>query len=360
MLTFKRLRETSWLELHHAMQHRHTLLQGIDFAQLSLEKINRAQALKAVFSGKYDYQVFITDCHLRHLNLGSPNFFKESLLPLRGMLERGESGRLAHLDGCIVILNNADIDSDSRMEAYSEFYNNHPETIFIGWDTDNHHTLQISMAFASLVDFYAQTQIENYYDLSRFNPLHAFVPTGLLNISRVGAIELFPIVVAATRSDQIRGYFSHHNPFVWRNKVVATLAAKHANIGFFSENRGPGIEDDYFGDLIGSKLHWIVPTLNDASARIHEILVTGGIPILPQSLRYHPALVGLSSDDVVYYSLSDIVDTRSVIEEGLEKFNVRGVGGVRARFNYAISNHGDLNLMKIMKLAAEFFEFEVL
>lgn len=360
MPNFKWLKGTSWLELHYTMQHRHEMLQNIDFAQLSLVKLNRARVLKQYFSGRSDYRIFVTDTHLKHLRLTPPNFFTEARLSLKEILEHGRFDKMSTLDGSIVVLNNADVDSDSRMEAYSRFYNIHPETIFIGWDTDNHHTLQISMAFASLVDFYAQTQVENFYDLSRFNPLHAFVPTGLLNISREEAIRLFPEVMGVPRSDEVRGYFSFHNPFVWRNKVVATLAERHSKIGFFSESRGPGLRDDYFEELIASKLHWIVPTLNDASARIHEILVTGGIPIVPQSLRYHPALVGLSDSDIVYYSLDDVIDTRSVIKEGLRKFDERGSTGIRSRFEYAMSCHADLNLLRILRLASEFFGFEIL
>jgi len=359
MVTFDRLKRTNWLQLHETMQLRHQMLQDISFAQISQEKDDRVCNLRGQFGGKVGYGVYVTDTHLKNIALPRRNFFEQHTLSLKHLLENGFSERISALDGCVVVLNNADIDSDYRMEAFSAFYNNHPNTIFIGWDTDNHHTLQISMAFATLVDFYVQTQIENFYDLSRFNPLHAFVPTGLLNMSRAVALGLFPEMLAAKRSDEPRGYFGFHGPFTWRNRIVTTLSEKHPNIGFFDDNRGFGVADNYLMDLIGFKTHWVVPVLNDASARIHEILATGGIPVVPQSLRYHPALDGLSDNHIVYYSLSDVLDTNSIVKEGLRKFDTQGLNGMRARFDYAMSNHSDFNLMKILRHASKFFGFEI-
>lgn len=360
MVTFDRLKGTNWLRLHETMQLRHQMLQDISFAQITQEKADRVCNLRGQFTGRIGYGVYVTDTHLKHIALPKQNFFEQHTLSLKQLLESGFSARISALDGCVVVLNNADIDSDYRMESFSVFYNNHPDTIFIGWDTDNHHTLQISMAFATLVDFYVQTQIENFYDLSRFNAVHAFVPTGLLNLSRAGALELFPDILAAKRSDELRGYFGFHGPFTWRNRVVTTLAEKHSNIGFFSESRGFGVPDNYLRDLIDFKIHCVVPVLNDASARIHEILATGGIPVVPQSLRYHPALDGLADSHIVYYSLNDVLDTSSIILEGLRKFDTQGLHGIRARFDYGMVNHSDFNLMKILRHASKVFGFEVL
>jgi hypothetical protein len=131
-------------------------------------------------------------------------------------------------------------------------------------------------------------------------------------------------------------------------------------VGFFNESRVYGVVDNYLRDLMRFKIHLIVPALNDASARIHEILAMGGIPLVPQSLRYHPALEGLSDSDVVYYSLSDVVDSSSVIAEGIDKFDSHGQRGIRARLHFGLANHSDFRLLKILKLASDYFGFEIL
>jgi len=360
VISFSALQETTWLKIHQAMQYRHEMLQDVSFARMSQGKYDRSQVLSRSFADRVDIRIFITDTPFKHIRLGEPNFCTQQSLPLRRILEGDRSEVLPDLNGAIVVLNNADIDSDSRMEAYSRLYNDHPNTIFIGWDTDNHHTLQVSMAMATLVDFYVQTQMENIYDLSRFNPIHAFVPTGLVAISRKNALRLFSEMLVAERSDETQGYFGLHQPFHWRNQVVSTLARAHPNLGFFNENRGPYSVDDYPRVLIKNKLHWIVPTLNDVSARVHDIFVTGGIPLVPHSLKFHPALAGVSASDIVFYTLNDIIDSRNCIKEGLEKFNSEGAVGMRRRFKQSMANHADINLARILGLASEHFGFEFL
>jgi hypothetical protein len=245
------------------------------------------------------------------------------------------------------------------MENFSKFYGAHSKTIFIGWDNDNHHTLHVSMALASLVDFYVQAHPENFYDLSRFNSLRAYVPLGVSYITLMDSIRLFPGILRCERSDEARGYFAFHEVFEWRNRVVATLSNHHEKVGFVdvSESIRSGRMSDYFEEMTGHKVHWVVPALNDVSGRIFEIFLSGGIPLIPDSLRFHPGLAGLSLDHVVYYSLGDVIEPRSVLEEAIYKFDIGGEAGIHARFDYAISNHADRRLQKILFLAASYFGF---
>jgi len=356
---FSRVMRTSWLSLHQSMQVRNHQLQSIDFVILAAQKNMRQKALREAFRNKTEFCVYITDAHLKKLHLVQKGAIEEKRLPLRSVLENGSILRLPELDGNIVVVNNSDIDSDNRMANFSIFYELHPSTIFIGWDSDNHHTLQVSMAMASLVDFYVQAHPENFYDLSRFNSLRAYVPLGVFFITMADSIKLLPRVLKSKRSDEPRGYFSQHGVFEWRNRVIATLSNSYESVGF--QFNGEFLHTDkmteYFENMTQNKAHWVVPALNDVSGRIFEIFLAGGIPLLPESLRFHPGLEGMDGNHVVYYSLNDVVDPRNVLEEAINKFNHGGANGIRSRFDYAISNHADRRLEKILSMAASYFEF---
>lgn len=357
MSIFRRLQKMPWMHLHQTMQLRNNELQFEELALLTLQKTYRQRRLRDLFSNKDDFKLYITDCHLRTLHLPQTSLVSEERLPLKEILQSANNLRIPELDGNIVILNNSDIDSMERMDMYSNFYDAHPDTIFIGWDNDNHHALHVSMAFASLVDFYVQAHPENFYDLSRFNSLRAYIPLGVSYITRIDALKLWPKINTAQRTNETRGIFENYNLFTWRNKIIQTLSNTQKKVGFFNEVTIKGSLEDYFENLIAHKLHWIVPTLNDVSGRIFETLLAGGIPLIPDSLRFHPAIVDLDSNHFIYYALDDVVTPESFLRESLFKFDKLGEIGVRTRFECAMNNHADVRLIRILKMGASYFKY---
>jgi len=359
MIAFDLLKQTTWLDLHQMMQKRNTELQDISFARISLEKSNRQQRLRKTFSKRIVNKIFITNSHFKNIHIEPSLGLTEERLGLKEILEEGTASRIPELDGSIVLISNADIDSVERLNSFSNFYEIHSDTIFIGWDTDNHHTLHISMAFATLVDFYIQSQLEHFYDLSRINPLHTFLLIGCINIKREYAYNLLPKALSAQRSNEVQGLFANHNTFPWRNSVINALSNSHPHIGFFSDSRGATSNDKYPDRLIDYKVHWIAPVLNDVSGRVDDVLITGGIPIVPESLRFHPALIDIHPENIVYYNLNDIIDTEHIISCAIEKYDKCGKKGILSRFEYSIARHGDFSLSKIIKLASSYFKFNL-
>jgi len=359
MIAFELLKQTTWLDLHQMMQKRNTDLQDISFARISLEKSTRQQRLRRVFSKRLVNKIFITNSHFKNIHIEPSLGLTEERLGLKEILEIGTPSRIPELDGAIVLISNADIDSWERLNYFSNFYEMHSDTIFIGWDTDNHHTLHISMAFATLVDFYIQSQLEHFYDLSRINPLHAFLQIGCINIKREHAYNLLPKALSAQRSNEVQGLFSNSNAFPWRNSVINTLSNSHPGIGFFSDSRSASSHETYPDRLIDYKVHWIAPVLNDVSGRVDDVLITGGIPIVPESLRFHPALIDIHSENIIYYNLNHIIDTKDIVSRAVDKYDKFGKKGILSRFEYSISRHGDFSLSKIIKLASSYFKFNL-
>jgi len=341
------------------MQVRNQKLQSIDFAQLVQKKKFRQRALREHFTGKSRFSVYITEAHFRTLHLVANGALVEERFDLKSVLEDGSVLRFPELDGNIIILSNSDVDSDHRMTNFSLLYDAHPETLFVAWDSDNHHTLQISMALAALVDFYVQAHPENFYDLSRFNSLRAYVPLGVSFISRIDSMRLWERVSNSLRVDKPRGYFARHEVFEWRNRIVATLAERCENVGFIdmSNSIKSGEMSEYFEEMIGFKVHWVVPALDDVSGRIFEILLSGGIPLLPESLRFHPGLEGVPPECLGFYSLDDVIEPGGFLSSVIGRFDKEGSRGIRARFECAISNHSDVRLRKILGLASHYFGF---
>jgi hypothetical protein len=92
--------------------------------------------------------------------------------------------------------------------------------------------------------------------------------------------------------------------------------------------------------------------LNDAPIRIYDALITGGVPIVPRSLKYHKDVVDLW-DHLVFYDYEDIQSPWEVTAKANKLFDERGLDGILDRYSLACYNHHVDNRVETILKAVE-------
>jgi hypothetical protein len=336
-------------------------LQNEAFFYLAVAKDARISKLKAYFA----------KCGLRKVFLGAN--LASFCCAIDGIdvttLERdffleSNSVRLAEkkaqLEGCIVIINNNDAARSEFHAAYPAFFEGCTTTCFIAWDWDNHHWLKLSPFLAAHSDIYAPAHHENLYLLSRYNWLIAGpVYSSTVQWSRTYLTQHLPEILAAERSNAPLGMHIPYSEFDFRLQVISTLSPQYPSIGFSTFSFHGRTLEDRLREWYSHKTHWIVPVLNDVPIRIFDALITGGIPIVPNSMRLLPPVNTIPREHISFYSPSDIVNPMKLVEKSNLIFDDGGYDGIVARHEMALQFfHGDTSIHKILSYACEVLEIE--
>lgn len=332
--------------------------QDESFFHFGLEKSRRLRHLGAHFrslgavGGKL--RVFLAD-GLRGLTILSPSievdylakdYFREEDLAVA-------QGKCDAIRNAIVIVTNNDV-ANWGLQQYHIFYNACTETLFIAWDWDNHHWLGVSTFLAAHSDVYVPAHPDNRYALSRYNPAITEPVTAGINQWTHRFLEMRAgDVVQQPRADAPLGGHTMHGGFTYRNRIITTLAAHYPSISFTPAGYHDRTPEDRFDEWSSYKLHWIVPVLADIPIRIFDGLVTGGIPIIPQALRFAPELRDAAPEDILHYDQQDVLAPQRLVERGLQLFDEGGEAGILRRFRYGLERHHcDLRLSVILGYAA--------
>lgn len=333
------------------------------FFQLAALKSDRAARLTKHFKSHGIRNIFLSsnisgfDFELPGWNVGilEKGFFHETD-PLAIDKKRKQ------LEDSVVILNNNDVGHNNGLPLFADFYSHCDKTIFAVWDWDNHHWMDTSIFLAVHSDLYIPVQHENLYVLSRFNwrtagPIYA----GSVQWSKKFLKDHLSEIFSVKRSDAPLGKHIPYAPFRFRNQVVSTLSQHYPTIGFSDRTFHVRTAEDRFAEWCGYKTHWIVPVLNDIPIRIFDALITGGIPIVPESLRFLPPVDVISRKHIVFYTPQDIVNPKSVVERAIRLFDGGGEEMMLERHNYALGNHqGDVCISQILNYVDEAFELGIM
>lgn len=254
------------------------------------------------------------------------------------------------LEGAVVIVNNNDVGLDGGMPHYAEFYNQCVNTIFVAWDWDNHHWLELSTFLAAHSDLYAPAHHENLYLLSRYNWLLCGpVYCATVQWPRKYLTERLDEMLQAKRSPTPLGMHIPYNPFSFRMRVIATLSQHYPSIGFTDRNFHVRTPEDRLREWCSHKIHWIVPVLNDVPIRIFDALVTGGIPIVPESLRLLPPINTIPRDHILFYGPNDIICPEKLVARANAIFDEGGSDQLVERHRYALKHHhGDSRVRQML------------
>jgi len=330
--------------------------QNDTFFHLAALKNSRANALKAWFADKALSRVIlganingfgcqIPDCTVEYLEKG---FFLETDEAIR-------AEKRTHLEGAIVIVNNNDV---GQAEAeFANFYTQCDKTIFVAWDWDNHHWLDLSTFLAAHSDVYAPAHHENLYLLTRYNwatvgPVYC----GTIQWSRQFLADNIVKIVTAIRSNSPLGKHIPYAPFTYRNRVVSMLSQHYPSIGFSDHKFHVRTTDERLEEWCTHKVHWIAPVLNDVAIRIFDALSTGGIPVVPASMQFLPPIKDISREYILFSTPDDVIDPKPLIERAVAIFDAGGVDGIVSRHRYALDHHhGDQRMADVMAFVRELF-----
>jgi hypothetical protein len=326
------------------------------FFSLAANKEARTNRLRESFRGKGINRIFLSH-NLRNFGCKLQGCATEYLSP--DCLNASEGWDVvkaeADLRGALVVVNNND--AARNLAAYFELFCACPETIFAGWDWDNHHWMEVSSGLAAHSDIYAPAHHENLYQLTRYNWLTVGpIYCATVQWSAQFLADALPEMITCARMDVPLGKHIPYAMFEFRNQVLATLSQSYDSIGFSDRTFHARTPEDRFREWIAYKLHWISPVLNDVPIRIFDALITGGIPVVPESLRHLPPLAEIDDRHILAYSPSDILNPRPLVQRGVELFDSQGSKGIAERHHLAMSrHHGDQAISAIRRFAERIF-----
>jgi hypothetical protein len=329
------------------------------YFQLALQKNIRIEQLKDHFSrtkGKVFVSAFMSGLKLKlegwEVICLEHGFFQSSD-------NQDIKQKIAYLADSIVIMNSNDI-NQACLENYVQIYSHCATTIFTVWDWDNHHS-QISTFLAAHSDLYLPAHNENLYLLSRYNSLLAGpVFSGTVQWHRKFLTEHLVEMLTTDRTDAPLGKHFLYSQFIVRSRIIVTLNQHFSSIGFCDRNFHTRTEEYRLKEWYSHKSHWIVPILNDVPMRIFDALVTGGIPIVPESLRFVSPIHEISREHIVFYGPQDIVYPHNILAKANELFDMGGKEKLVERHSYALANHHvDAKVHQIVKYINEAFNLDL-
>ena len=278
--------------------------------------------------------------------------------------ERGDidPALVARMAGAVVLVTNNDVGRTEWRPGFMRLVAACDDTLFLGWDMDNHHWVEASTMLAGICDMYFPAHNQNMWMLSRFNWLTAGpVPCATNQWTRKQLAESLHDMLAAERSDEPLGQHMCYQPFTFRNQVAVTMHLTYDRVGFNDGDFHKHTSEERMREWMSHKVHWIIPALNDVPNRIFDALNTGGIPIVPESLRYIAPVSDIPTEHIVFYTPMDIVKPQDVVAAALRKFDEAGKDGIAARARYALDHHhGEQRIRRILALAQDRFRFQAM
>lgn len=329
--------------------------QSEAFFHLAVAKDARVALVKQCFSKRTPQKIFLSanlagfGCKVEgaDVTILEKNYFQEPDSARR-------TAKLSELKNSIVIVNNNDVGTPEARIAYAEFFGECTSTLFLAWDWDNHHWLELSTFLAAHSDIYAPAHHENLYLLSRYNWLIAGpVYCSSVQWDRKFLTDHLSDMLVVERSSSPLGMHIPYSQFNFRIQVISTLNKHFSSIGFSNRTFHVRSMEDRLTEWYSHKSHWVAPVLNDVPIRIFDALVTGGIPIVPSSLRFLPPVNAIPEEHIVFYTPSDIVNPEALVARANGLFDRGSRDGIVARHRLGLDKyHGDNSINQMLKYAA--------
>lgn len=325
--------------------------QNEDLYNLLLKKNQRNRQLKDSLKQNYSGKIYLTD-HIFHAVRHKP---KNSQIEFFNMQTAPES-----FENSIVILSNNNVMVNNNLDKFITLYLKSPSSIFAIWDFDNHHWFALSGMLAAVSDLYVPTHADNLEPLSRYNNIMAGpVTSGVIQWPKEFLEENLDIITKTERSNDPLGTHIEYPQFLLRMKNLKTLHRTLPSVKLVDGSYHSRSMIDRFTEWCSHKSHWIVPVLNDAPIRIFDALITGGIPIVPRSLKYHRDVINLW-DHVVFYDYEDIQAPWEITNKANQMFDSAGEQGVLDRHRLICYNHHvDNRVETILKAIEDEYEISV-
>jgi hypothetical protein len=256
------------------------------------------------------------------------------------------------LEGAIVIMTNnnvAKIDY-TRMASLIEAA---PNTLFVIHDFDNHHWHDHSIKCALFADVYAPAHLSDFAIAGRINPvIVAGIPCGSIQWKKQFLSENFQKMLENKRRAEPLGMHSYYEKFKFRNSVIATVSKTFGEVGFLKKDFHGRSDMERWEEWINYPVHWIAPVFNDLPLRFFDSLITGGIPMVPSSLRPYLNMLGIPKDFYIYYTPSDLLAVDDFVGSSITEFDRLGEKACELRHNFILEAfHVDEIIYKLFSSA---------
>lgn len=308
----------------------HEVLQDAFFDSFALMK--RGQIEKKAASGLFGQvrQVYLGE----HLKKCQPLAAGREFTPLPPDFLTNPDLHLP--PGSLLFLTNNDVGKD--LALYVDFYNRNPEVLFVIWDWDSQHWIQMSAMLAMNCDFYIPGTSENVFLLSHFNPcVMGPVFIGVHQWTRKFIADNFSCLLEPRRNEPL-GTHAFYGNYQRRNRALATVTKTYPSVGFGTNEYKQKSDMDNFREWAGHKTHWIAPVLGGVPIRVYNALIVGGIPIVPSFYRNLPEVAALG-DVPLFYEVADLIDPKFINEQAVAKFDAAGESGLIQRVAVALDTH---------------------
>jgi hypothetical protein len=267
-------------------------------------------------------------------------------------LTANESQARKILEGSLVILTNNNV-AKITPGTMAERIGLLPNTLFVIHDFDNHHWHEHSMQCALLADVYVPAHLTDYSILSRINPtLVAPIPSGSTQWTKDFLRRYFAEAFGNKRYPSPLGMHYHYPKFRYRNSVLSTLSSKIASVGWVSKDFHLKSAHERWREWISYPLHWVVPVFNDLPLRFFDSLISGGMPLVPTSLKPYLSILKIPNEFYLCYSPSDLINPEKFLDYALTVFNDLGFQSRRIRHEYAMDKfHVDATISRLVSCA---------
>ncbi len=219
-------------------------------------------------------------------------------------------------------------------------------------DYDNHHWFMMSYIAQLIADFYvpAHPKVGLIFD-NNLDSICQSVMIGSTQWPRLFIQQNADLIIGRPRTDEPLGRHHFYQKFVFRNRVIATLAQNYSGVGFVNAKEFHGQDElSRLNAWSGHKVHFVVPVSNDVPIRVFDAILTGGIPLVPRAIV--PALDELNIPTAYYqtYGLEDLLNPSIVVRKAVDLFDETGMQGVSERLNYGLDHlHVDKVLDELVK-----------
>lgn len=308
----------------------HEVLQHQFFDNLAISKTNQLERKLAERGTGPTVRVYLGK-HLEHArplndNLEYVHLSEDFLL---------DPPRNVPKNSIFLLLNN---DVAKHINQYLAYYNSMPNALFVIWDWDSQHWIQMSSLLAAYSDFYISASSENAYLLSHFSP-HVIGPVfaAAHQWPRKFLLERAHLFLD-NRIDEPLGMHGFYPNYPRRNRAIATVTQTYPTVTFASNDFKQRSEDDNFREWARHKTHWIMPVLAGVPIRVYNAMVTGGIPILPSFYKQLPEIANLGAT-ALYYEVADLLDPAKINTAAVARFDAAGESGLIHRICQAVEHH---------------------
>ena len=313
-------------------------------------KNERVRGLRENFKNMFSGDVYLTD-HIFHAVRHKP---KNANIKFFNMQTIGD------IQNSVIVLSNNNVMTENTIQKYVTYFVNNPTNIYVIWDFDNHHWFALSGMLAAASDLYIPTHGDNIEPLSRYNNIIAGpIGSGVIQWPKEFLEEHNNIIMNIDRSNDPLGTHIEYPQFPLRQKNLTILNKTLPSVKLVDGSYHSREMLDRFKEWCSHKVHWIVPVLNDAPIRIFDALITGGIPIVPRSIKYHRDVIDLW-DHVLFYDYNDIQNPLEITQKAINLFDERGIKGVLDRHELSLYNyHVDKRVKKILEAVSNEFTIEL-